>query len=60
MKHECLEKFLADARTYLGLDKVPERSVEEPFELPRRGCDPIAPRQWRQSLLSDQPQRSPD
>lgn len=60
MKHESLEKFLADARLYLGLEEG-QRSFAEggPEQYPTlSGSAPAG--QWTLGESGDQPARSPE
>lgn len=62
MKYESLEKFLADARIYFGLDgaSLPNRFADELAGQPRREIDSVAPGRWRLSQSSEELRRSLD
>lgn len=50
MKHESLEKFLADARLYFGLEEKPENPAEVRRQPPSMSYRPLSgagkPEQW--------------
>lgn len=60
MKHESLEKFLADARLYLGLEEGAQPSAAEgPEQFPTLSRSARAG-QWTLGESGDQPTRSPE
>ena len=60
MKHESLEKFLADARLYLGLEEGQRPFAEGgPEQFPTLSGSTQAG-QWNLSESGDQPSRSPE